>query len=172
MFADVPMTDIVDKQARSRMMAGIKSKDTKPELLVRHYLHRAGFRFRLHSKQLPGKPDIVLPKYRAAVFVHGCFWHSHQGCKYAYQPRTRTEFWEQKFHRNVERDQEVRRALLHDGWRVMIVWECGLRKNEIREKGLLSIAEWIESDSRTGEYPDSARPRALDAASSQICINT
>jgi DNA mismatch endonuclease, patch repair protein len=147
------MTDSVPKAKRSQMMAGIRSKNTKPELLVRSYLHRQGFRFRLHAKKLPGHPDIVLAKYRAAIFVHGCFWHQHPGCKYAYEPKSRQEFWRHKFDRNVERDQEVRQALIESGWRVMVVWECGLKTNAARDHGLATVAEWIKSRWPTGEYP-------------------
>ncbi len=134
-------------------MAGIRGKDTKPELLVRRYLHRHGFRYRLHAKKLPGHPDIVLAKYQAAIFVHGCFWHRHPGCKYAYEPKTRQDFWQRKFDRNVERDQEVRQALIDAGWRVMVVWECGLKTNAARDQGLETVAEWIKSRWPTGEYP-------------------
>ena len=134
-------------------MSGIRAKDTKPELLVRSYLHRRGFRFRLHSKDLPGKPDIVLPKYRAVILVHGCFWHRHNNCKFAYNPKSRQKFWQDKFNRNVERDEEVRLALQDAGWRVMVVWECGFKKNEIREKALESVAEWIKSGWPIAEYP-------------------
>lgn len=118
------MTDIVSKEKRSEMMSGIRAKDTKPEKLVRSALHRAGFRFRLHDKRLPGRPDIVLPRYKTVIFVHGCFWHRHPGCKYAATPKTRTEFWQKKFEDNVHRDAEVRAALEADGWRVVVVWEC------------------------------------------------
>ena len=152
-YVDLLMNDIVDKQTRSRMMSRIRGKDTKPELLVRSYLHRRGFRFKLHPKNLPGKPDIVLPKYHAVILVHGCFWHRHTDCKFAYNPKTRQEFWQEKFNRNVERDEEVRQALQDAGWRVLVVWECGLGKNKIREKGLESVAEWIKSGWPTAEYP-------------------
>jgi len=119
--------DIVTPEKRSRMMAGIRSRDTKPEIIVRSTLHRMGYRFRLHRRDLPGSPDIVLPKYRTAIFVHGCFWHRHRGCKYAYSPKSRVSFWEQKFRDNVERDRRVQRQLRRLGWRVIIVWECQTR---------------------------------------------
>ncbi len=118
------MADIVSREKRSQMMSGIRSKDTKPEKLVRSQLHRAGYRFRLHDKRLPGKPDIILPKYKTVIFVHGCFWHRHPGCKYAYIPKSRTDFWQKKFADNVERDINVKEKLEKLGWRVMVVWEC------------------------------------------------
>jgi len=149
------MNDIVDKVTRSRMMSGIRGKDTKPERLVRSFLHRQGFRFRLNVKDLPGKPDIVLPKHHAVILVHGCYWHRHEGCKFAYNPKSRREFWQRKFARNVERDQEVRQALIESGWRVMIVWECGLRDDTLRDTGLESVASWLRTDWQTGEFPSS-----------------
>jgi DNA mismatch endonuclease (patch repair protein) len=120
--------DVVSKTVRSRMMAGIRGKDTLPEIHVRKVLHNHGFRFRLHSKNLPGKPDIVLPRYRVCIFVHGCFWHRHPECRYATSPKTRPEFWTEKFRQNVERDKKNREALLHMGWRVIEIWECAIRK--------------------------------------------
>lgn len=121
------MTDVVNSQTRSRMMAGIRSKNTKPELALRFSLHAAGFRYRLRAKAILGKPDIVMPKYKAVIFVHGCFWHRHQGCRYSTTPSTRPDFWQTKFDGNVARDRAVRTALLKAGWRVATVWECGLR---------------------------------------------
>lgn len=118
------MVDIVDKAVRSRMMSGIRGKDTKPEMQVRRFLHAAGFRYRLHVKDLPGRPDIVLPKYRAVIQVHGCFWHRHPGCRLAATPASNVEMWAAKFARNVERDKEVECQLTEMGWRVLTVWEC------------------------------------------------
>jgi len=120
------MADVVDSAARSRMMAGIRARDTKPEILVRRILHNLGFRFRLHVRKLPGTPDIVLPRWRAAIFVHGCFWHGHD-CPYFRLPKTRTDFWQGKIARNRSNDDNARQALRADGWRVGIVWECALR---------------------------------------------
>lgn len=117
------MIDIVDRATRSRMMSGIRARDTKPELKVRSYLHRAGLRFRLHAP-LPGRPDIVLSKFNAVVFVHGCFWHRHAGCKYTTVPSSNPEFWRAKFDANVERDKRVTIKLQEDGWRVFVVWAC------------------------------------------------
>lgn len=118
------MADIVDKATRSRMMAGIAGKDTRPEVAVRRSLHAAGFRFRLHRRNLPGRPDIVLPKYRTVVFVHGCFWHRHPGCRFATTPGTRRQFWTRKFQENVSRDRRQLAELRRAGWRVAVVWEC------------------------------------------------
>lgn len=118
------MADIVDKVTRSRMMSGIRGKDTKPEKVVRSFLYRAGLRFRLHVGTLPGKPDIVLPKYQTVVMVNGCFWHRHKGCRYAYAPKSRKSFWAEKFSRNVERDVRNARLLRGLGWQVLVVWEC------------------------------------------------
>lgn len=113
--------------ARSKNMAAIRGRNTTPELRVRSLLHRLGYRFRLHLGDLPGSPDVVLPKYRTVVFVHGCFWHRHPGCRYATTPRNRAEFWERKFEQNVERDRRQQEQLIAMGWRVMVVWECELR---------------------------------------------
>lgn len=139
------MTDIVDQQTRSRMMAGIKGKNTKPELTLRRALHAFGFRFRLHSNKIHGKPDLVFPKYRGIVFVHGCFWHRHEGCRYSTIPSTRREFWQTKFDSNVVRDAVVRAKLLESEWRVATVWECALRKPDQVETTILLLAEWLGS---------------------------
>lgn len=120
--------DVVDKATRSRMMAAINGKNTQPELALRRFLHALGYRFRLHRKDLPGKPDIVMPKLRTCIFVHGCFWHRHVGCRYATTPKTRSAFWAAKFSRNVERDLENVHALEALGWKVMVVWECEIRQ--------------------------------------------
>jgi len=122
------MTDTISKERRSWNMSRIRSEDTKPEMIVRSMLHRAGYRFRLHVKNLPGKPDIVLPKYKTVIFVHGCFWHRHKGCKYATTPSTNKKFWQQKFARNTANDKKHRRELKKLGWKVIIIWGCQLRK--------------------------------------------
>lgn len=119
------MVDVVDKKTRSRMMSGIRGKNTKPEIIVRKALHAAGYRFRLHRKDLPGKPDIVLPKYKTVIFVHGCFWHKHD-CRYFKWPKTRPDFWREKIEGNVERDRLAYEKLEEMGWRVKVVWECEL----------------------------------------------
>jgi DNA mismatch endonuclease (patch repair protein) len=118
------MADIVSKAKRSEMMSGIRGKNTKPELRVRSYLHRAGLRFRIHPKNLPGTPDIVLPARKVAILVHGCFWHRHNRCQFAYQPRSNRRFWNRKFAENVARDVRKLAALRKAGWRVITVWEC------------------------------------------------
>src|SRR5579871_5600539 len=121
------MADVVDKITRSRMMAGIRGKDTKPELSLRRALHRIGLRYRLHVSRLPGRPDIVLPRYRVAIQVHGCFWHRHPGCVFTTNPSSNIRFWKTKFRESVERDKRSLAALRDLGWRVIIVWECTLR---------------------------------------------
>jgi DNA mismatch endonuclease, patch repair protein len=127
------LADIVDKATRSRMMAGIKSKNTKPEIIVRKALHAAGFRFRLHDKKLPGKPDIVLPKYKAVVFVHGCFWHGHNCAKFR-MPKSNKKFWREKLIANAKRDAWSCKQLKSQKWRVLKVWECQLLPDERTRK--------------------------------------
>jgi DNA mismatch endonuclease (patch repair protein) len=112
------------------MMSGIRGKDTKPEMVVRRALHKAGFRFRLHVKDLPGKPDIVLPRYKTAIFIHGCFWHKHD-CKYFKWPKTRPEFWKEKINKNVARDKIAIDALTKLGWRAKVIWECQIKNQQI-----------------------------------------
>ena len=124
------MADVVDRATRSRMMSGIRGRDTKPEKQVRSFLHRAGLRFRLHAS-LPGKPDLVFPKHGAVVFVHGCFWHRHAGCRYATTPSSNVDFWQAKFDANVARDKRVTRHLRKAGWRVLVVWECRLSSSAL-----------------------------------------
>lgn len=123
--------DVVDRATRSRMMSGIRGRDTKPEKLVRSFLHRTGLRFRLHAS-LPGKPDLVFPKHHAAVFVHGCFWHRHAGCRYATMPTTNAAFWQAKFDSNVARDNRVSRQLRKEGWRVYVVWSCRIDESRMQ----------------------------------------
>ena len=147
------MVDIVDKATRSRMMAGIRGRDTKPEMLLRKALHRRGFRFRLHARDAPGRPDLLLPRYRAAIFVHGCFWHRHIGCRYATTPATNPEFWQRKFDSNVERDQRDLKALEAAGWRVAIAWECGF-KSIGRDAMADILAGWLTSDCAFLEVPE------------------
>ncbi|MBU0727039.1 MAG: very short patch repair endonuclease [Alphaproteobacteria bacterium] len=138
------MPDVVDQQTRSRMMAGIRGKDTKPELAIRRGLHARGFRFRLHVGNVPGKPDLVLPRFRAAIFVNGCFWHHHD-CHLFKIPSTRTEFWSQKIARNVERDAIVREQLTRQSWRFLVVWECALkgRTRLALDDVIGRIAQWL-----------------------------
>jgi DNA mismatch endonuclease (patch repair protein) len=127
------VTDIVDRATRSRMMSGIRGRDTTPEKIVRSHLHRAGLRYGLHRKDLPGSPDIVLPRWRSAVFVHGCFWHRHPGCRYAYVPKSNRTFWRRKFAANVERDGRKLAALRKMKWRVYVIWECRLSAGRLEQ---------------------------------------
>jgi DNA mismatch endonuclease (patch repair protein) len=140
------MVDVVDKETRSRMMSGIRGKNTQPELQVRKALHAEGLRFRLNCRDLPGKPDMVLPKYKTIVFVHGCFWHGHR-CRLFKAPSTRAEFWKNKIESNIRRDVEVRNMLASMGWRVVVVWECLLKgKADAEVRRLVHpVAEWIRS---------------------------
>ena len=135
------MPDVHTPDQRHRNMAAIHSASTKPELKLRQALWRLGFRYLVNDKRLPGKPDIVLPKYRTAIFVHGCFWHGHNGCKYYTVPKTNTEFWTEKVARNQQRDQEVWRQLEAKGWSVIITWECQLKKGAFDETIHLVEAE-------------------------------
>jgi len=123
------MADNHSPEVRSYNMSRIRSKDTKPEMLVRKYLHAHGFRYRLHVKNLPGKPDLVLKKYRTVIFVHGCFWHGHEGCQHFVVPKSRTEFWLNKINRNIQRDQDAIEQLKKLNWNVINIWECELKKN-------------------------------------------
>ncbi len=143
------MADIVDVATRSRMMSGIRRKDTKPEIAVRRALFGAGFRFRLHRRDLPGAPDIVMSGRRVAVFVHGCFWHRHKDCRLVKAPATNPEFWRAKLDRNVERDRRAISALQAAGWRVLIVWECVTRG--LSEGLAASLREWIDGDEPLGK---------------------
>ena len=139
--------DIVDQSTRSRMMAGIRGKNTRPEIVVRTLLHSAGFRYRLHRRDLPGAPDLVLPKYRVAILVHGCFWHLHEGCRFSKVPASNREFWAKKLGGNRERDRRQGDLLRALGWRVLIIWECATRDardwNALQEKMII----WIKGSS-------------------------
>ncbi|WP_136067111.1 very short patch repair endonuclease [Modicisalibacter radicis] len=121
------MVDHVDSSTRSKIMASVGWKNTEPELALRRYLHARGYRFRLHRKDLPGKPDLVLPKHQLAIFVHGCYWHRHPGCHYASTPKSNLGFWEDKFEKNIDRDRRQQQELIDLGWKVLIIWQCGLR---------------------------------------------
>lgn len=157
------MMDIVDKQTRSRMMSGIKGKDTQPEMKVRRFLHGKGFRYRLHDRTLPGAPDICLPRYQVLIFVHGCFWHRHVGCRLSYIPATNRGRWMCKFQKNVERDSINVDALIQAGWRVIILWECGLRRKES------TLLNWLPDEIRRDngesrvEWPPSAQNTDLNS---------
>lgn len=141
------MPDIVPSDVRSRMMSGIKGKDTRPEMILRQGLHKLGFRYRLHDRQLPGKPDMVFPRYRAVIFAHGCFWHGHE-CHLFKWPSTREEFWHKKISRNKEVDATNISRLLQLGWRIGIVWECSLKgKYRINSEEVIELcAQWLTSD--------------------------
>tara|TARA_Y100001936_G_C16058901_1_gene662908 strand:+ start:1512 stop:1967 length:456 start_codon:yes stop_codon:yes gene_type:complete len=144
------MTDIVDPATRSRMMSGITAKNTKPELVIRKLLFNSGFRYRLHNRSLEGTPDIVLKKYRAVIFVNGCFWHGHN-CHLFRLPKSRTDFWKKKIQSNSDRDTRNRKALTKEGWRVGLVWECAVKgKTAIRPEILLTkISKWLHSGNCT-----------------------
>jgi DNA mismatch endonuclease (patch repair protein) len=146
------MADVVSPDVRSRMMAGIRGKNTQPELLVRRALHSAGFRYRLHDTKLPGKPDMVFPKHRAVVFVHGCFWHGHD-CHLYRLPATRPDFWLAKINGNIERDHRATSTLLESGWRVGTVWECALKGRTRKPANEVStmLAGWLRGNSATFE---------------------
>jgi len=121
------MADVHNQQTRSFNMSRIKGKDTKPELLVRKFLFANGYRYRLHVKNLPGKPDIVLPKYKTVIFVHGCFWHGHANCKYYVVPKTNTDWWLNKINGNIANDDKAVKALKKEGWKIITIWECKLK---------------------------------------------
>lgn len=124
------MTDIKSKEDRSKNMSAIKSKNTKPEIIVRKYLFSNGFRYRVNVSKLPGKPDIVLPKYKTVIFVNGCFWHLHEGCKYFVWPKSNADFWKNKIQGNVERDKRNHKTLVEAGWKVIVIWECQLKHSQ------------------------------------------
>jgi len=143
------MLDVVDRQTRSRMMSGIRGKNTRPELLIRKGLHARGFRFRLHDKRLPGKPDLVLPKYSAVIFVHGCFWHGHD-CHLFKWPKSRREFWRKKITRNKAKDAESYASLKEEGWYILTIWECALKGRTRRplDEVIDMAADWLEYATR------------------------
>ena len=148
------MTDVHSKAVRSKNMAAIKGRDTRPEMLVRKVLHQAGFRYRLHVASLPGKPDLVFPRYKAVIFVQGCFWHQHQ-CAMFHWPKTRTDWWRQKIIANRKHDETVQDKLRELGWRVMLVWECALKgKNKMPPDQLIAdISNWLRSGTSFAELP-------------------
>ena len=153
------MADVHNKAIRSYNMSRIRAKDTKPEMLVRRFLHGNGFRYKLHDKTLPGKPDIVLPKYRTVIFVHGCFWHGHKNCKYFKIPKTRTKWWTDKINRNKENDKKAVKSLRKEGWKVITIWECRLKPGKVETtlNSLLQKLWWFSSQiciKRPGTSPD------------------
>lgn len=137
------MSDVLTREQRHLNMSHIRGKDTKPEEIVRKYLFSKGYRYRKNDNRYPGKPDIVLPKYHTVIFVHGCFWHRHPGCRYATTPSTNREFWQKKFDQNVARDKKVQEQLQTDGWNVIVVWECELARKENREERLQRLESEI-----------------------------
>lgn len=124
------MADVHNKATRSYNMSQVKGKDTQPEMLVRKFLFAQGFRYRLHDKKLPGKPDIILPKYKIVIFVHGCFWHGHERCKYATIPKTRSDWWKEKINKNLANDEKAIRSLKEMGWQIIVIWGCELKPNQ------------------------------------------
>ena len=146
------MTDVFDAATRSRTMAAVKGRDTTPELRLRRAMHALGFRHRLQARALPGRPDLVYPRFRAAVFVHGCFWHRHPGCPRATTPATRTDYWLPKFARNVSRDREALEALHLQGWRTAVVWECALGARTAPATAE-ALAAWLPIETPTLELP-------------------
>ena len=151
------MADVVDPETRSRMMSGIRGANTKPELNVRRRLHAAGFRYGLHRKDLPGRPDLVMPRHDAVIFIHGCYWHRHPGCRLATTPSTRTDFWTAKFTANQERDRRNIADLGDRGWRVAIVWECEVRTASDADEAVGELIAWLLSDRDQVEIPHAAR---------------
>jgi DNA mismatch endonuclease (patch repair protein) len=149
------MADTLSPERRSRLMANVRGKDTAIEKKVRSHLHKRGYRFRKHVTGLPGSPDIVLSKYKAAIFVHGCFWHGHSGCRKSRLPTTRCDFWEEKRRANLERDARKVTELLDLGWRVAVVWQCGLEKATLFAYNMEKLEEWINSVGNRCEIPKS-----------------
>lgn len=147
------MADTMTPEQRHNCMAAIKGKDTKPEMIVRKYLFSRGLRFRIQVRKLPGNPDIVLPKYKTVIFVDGCFWHGHKGCKYFRIPRSNTEFWQRKISRNIARDARAGQELESLGWRVIRVWECEIKRVAEREEYLQHLYETITRRPIPGGYP-------------------
>ena len=127
------MADVHTQEQRSYNMSRIRSTNTKPEMQVRKFLHANGFRYKLHDKTLPGKPDIVLPKYKTVIFVHGCFWHGHEGCKYYVVPKTRTNWWLNKINGNIANDVKAIKALKKEGWKIINLWECDLKSHAVNK---------------------------------------
>ena len=153
------MMDTVDKRTRSKIMSKVGRKSTGPETKLRKALYARGYRYRINVKKLPGSPDIVLPKYKAAIFVHGCFWHRHEGCKYATTPKTRVEFWTKKFEANIVRDARNTKAMIESGWRVIVVWECAIKKKNDEEFDALvdDIVKWLRDKEVFREFPDHSK---------------
>ncbi len=146
--------DVVDKQTRSKMMANIKGKNTTPELVIRSLIHRKGFRFRIHDKSLPGMPDIVLKRYKAIIFVHGCYWHRHDNCKLTSTPKQNNMFWMKKFEATICRDGVVYFKLKQLGWRVGVIWECAIRDKVHLPAYINTLEIWLKSECDYIEIPE------------------
>lgn len=171
------MTDIFSKEKRSQVMAKVKSSDTKPEMLVRRYLHACGYRYTLRNKKYPGSPDLVFPSLRVAIFVHGCFWHGHEDCKHSHLPQSNAEFWKLKISGNKERDSEVIAELEQMGWRVIVIWECELKNKLQRKVTLEKVADVLfHIKNKTYAFPhypigDIEEPEFLTAAEPETDYN-
>jgi len=169
------MADTFTTQQRSRVMASVRSRDTGPEIFVRRLLHRMGYRFRLHVPNLPGKPDIVLPCHLKAIFVHGCFWHGHKGCRRSVRPTTKVAFWNAKIDRNIDRDAAACKALRSMGWKVLVIWECRLRREDVLLK---SLEKFLCIGHVEGSAPLTGPPRFIrhgvrqTASPSGPCVKT
>lgn len=147
------MADFLTKEERSQRMARIRSRDTAPELALRKALHAMGFRYRVNDRRLPGRPDIVLPRYQTVVFVHGCFWHRHEGCSIATTPKSNTPFWQEKFNRNVARDRRVASELAAAGWKIIVTWECALQSNVRAGQTAAGVAASIKAGGPQNSEP-------------------
>lgn len=147
------MADIKTPEERSRNMAAIRSSDTKPEMLVRRYLHSMGWRYGLHNKKLPGSPDIVMRRFKTVIFVHGCFWHGHDNCKYYRLPKSNTEFWQDKVNKNRARDERDIKALYKLGWNVIIIWECELKTDVLRRQTFSRLSDIFSRTYISSDYP-------------------
>lgn len=145
------MSDVLTKEQRHLNMSHIRGKDTKPEEIVRKYLFSKGYRYRKNDSRYPGKPDLVLPKYRTVIFIHGCFWHRHSGCRYAATPATNREFWQKKFDQNIARDRDIRKQLEELGWNVIILWECEITRKTDRTARLQQLEHEINEANRESE---------------------
>jgi DNA mismatch endonuclease (patch repair protein) len=139
------MADVHSKEQRSYNMSRIKGKDTKPEILVRKFLFSKGFRYRIHVKDLPGKPDIVLPKYKTVIFIHGCFWHGHDGCRYFVMPKSNLEYWNNKISKNLFNDKKHNQSIIEQGWKIITIWECDLKKDKI-ENSLNNLLDQLRGE--------------------------
>lgn len=157
------MTDTMTPEQRHKCMAAIKGKDTKPEMIVRRYLHALGYRYGLHNRKLPGSPDLVLRRLRTVIFIHGCFWHGHEGCKYYRLPQSNVEFWSDKITRNRQRDAFAKAQLEKKGWTVITVWECDLKNKKKREETLERLSNRLHTIERYCQGPDTPELPAIAA---------